>query len=211
MRLLYFDSHGGVTLVGPFSRRETPRYAILSHTWGSDADEVTLVDLQSGLAESKPGYEKIAFCLKQAAADRLAHVWIDTCCIDKTSSAELSEAINSMYRWYRESARCYVFLQDVSTTSADDGIAMLRTCRWMTRGWTLQEMLAPLSVEFFSREGTLLGTKDTLAKLISEITTIPTEALSSLTMNNISRHERMRWMQHRTTKLEEDMLLTLSS
>jgi hypothetical protein len=125
------------------------RYAILSHTWGADHDEVTYKDLVDGLQIIKKlGYEKIDFCINQALKDNLHYVWIDTCTIDKSSSAELSEAINSMFAWYRNSAKCYVYLSDVS--SQQTGAVPFQQSRWFTRGWTLQELIAPASVEFFS-------------------------------------------------------------
>lgn len=204
MRLLRINRDGSLSLVGPFSRQDVPRYAILSHTWGADHDEVTF---QAGVDKAKIGYEKNAFCQKQATDHGIDHFWIDICCIDKGSSAELSEAIVSMYRWYQESDRCYVFLQDVSTAAfKGDAMAAMRSSRWMTRGWTLQELLAPSSVEFFSKEGESLGTKDSLACIICEVTAIPEAALASLAPSTFSRHERMRWVQRRTTKIEEDMV-----
>lgn len=98
MRLLQFrgDEISLVEYVG----RDVPQYAILSHTWGADLDEVTFKDLTEGTGQDKAGYSKLAFCGKQAAEDGLRFFWVDTCCIDKSSSAELSEAINSMFQWY---------------------------------------------------------------------------------------------------------------
>ena len=166
-----------------------------------------MTDFESGVATSKSGYRKIAFCHRRAVADGLSYFWTDKCCIDKRSSAELSEAINSMYRWYRESDRCYVYLQDVSGNSSDDCFAIaFCNSRWMTRGWTLQELLAPFSVGFFSVEEKLLGNKDSLRDLLSRAMTIPVTALTSLTPTRFSRHERMRWVQRRKTKVEEDMV-----
>ena len=91
-----------------------PPYAILSHTWGNYLEEVTFKDLMENTGKSKPGYEKIRFCGEQAKRDGIQYFWVDTCCIDKSSSAELSEAINSMFRWYRDAAKCYAYLSDVS-------------------------------------------------------------------------------------------------
>jgi len=91
-----------------------PRYAILSHTWGADTEEVSFKDMIDGTGIGKPGYDKIQFCGEQAERDDLQYFWIDTCCIDKSSSTELQEAINSMFRWYRNAAKCYVYLADVS-------------------------------------------------------------------------------------------------
>ncbi|KAK0753567.1 heterokaryon incompatibility, partial [Schizothecium vesticola] len=89
-----------------------PSYAILSHTWGPDSEEVTFQDLMNDTGKDKAGYEKIRFCADQAQQHGLLYFWIDTCCINKENSAELAEAINSMFRWYEDAARCYVFLSD---------------------------------------------------------------------------------------------------
>ncbi|KAF2686438.1 hypothetical protein K458DRAFT_429459 [Lentithecium fluviatile CBS 122367] len=94
-----------------------PLYVTLSHTWGADSDEVTFDDLTNGTGKEKPGYEKIRFYGEQAALDNLEYFWIDTCCINKANNAELSQAINSMFRRYRNVTRCYVYMLDVSTTS----------------------------------------------------------------------------------------------
>lgn len=117
MRLLRYDSTGRLGLTENIhARNEVPPYAILSHTWGSDADEVILQDLVDGTGQDKPAYRKIHFCGEQAIRDGIQYFWVDTCCIDKKNSAsELDQAINSMFRWYRESAKCYVYLSDIST------------------------------------------------------------------------------------------------
>ena len=95
--------------------KKPPQYAILSHTWGADGDEVTFKEFRKGTGKAKAGYGKIQFCAEQAARDGLQYIWVDTCCIDKSSSAELSKAINSMFYWYRDSTKCYVYMVDVST------------------------------------------------------------------------------------------------
>ena len=145
---------------------------------------MTFAEIQQGRGQSKAGYAKIQFCGKQARKDKIEHFWVDTCCINKADHNELSDAITSMFRWYREAKKCYVYLPDVSTqTSGGDSDTPLewetsfRASRWFTRGWTLQELLAPVTVEFFSREKDLLGTKETLLEQIHEITTIPLAAL----------------------------------
>src|ERR1700712_3320635 len=118
MRLLELQSNGDVSLTKDLISN-IPPYAILSHTWGNDDDEVTFKDLTEGSGKLKCGYNKILFCAKQARNDGLQHIWIDTCCIDKSNNAELSEAIISMFRWYRNADKCYVYLVDVSTTGHD--------------------------------------------------------------------------------------------
>ncbi len=113
MRLIKDEGCGILSLV-EHGDKNIPPYAILSHTWGMDSEEVTFKDLIEGTGNNKTGYQKIKFCRKQAASDGLQHFWVDTCCIDKTSSAELEEAINSMFRWYKAASKCYVYLPDVS-------------------------------------------------------------------------------------------------
>jgi hypothetical protein len=212
MRLLYFDSFGKVTSAD-FSRKTLPPYAILSHTWGND--EFLFEDLVNGTGASKAGYKKIIFCGEQAARDSLQYFWVDTCCIDKWKIPELSHAINSMFRWYKNADKCYAFLSDVSapTTDAqlhqDEWEASFRKSRWFTRGWTLQELLAPASVEFFSLEGQRIGDKASLMQQIFEITHIPVTALQGDALDEFSVRERMAWMAGRQTKEEEDMAYSL--
>jgi Heterokaryon incompatibility protein (HET) len=167
MRLLKFDDRGELSLTRDL-QDDIPRYAILSHTWGSDEDEVTFNDLKVGSGKSKAGYAKIRFCGDQARKNGLEYFWVDTCCIDKANHTELSEAITSMFRWYRDAVKCYVYLSDVSVRNVDDNWTKrtwklaFRKSRWFTRGWTLQELIAPASVEFFSQEEERLGNKNTL-------------------------------------------------
>ena len=140
MRLLEWKSDGEFGLTRDFGDH-VPPYAILSHTWGADIEEVTFRDLVDGIGESKAGYGKIRFCGEQARSEGLQYFWVDTCCIDKSNAAELVEAINSIFRWYRMSTKCYVYLPDVSRTAVKtDGLAWesaFQKSRWFTRGWTL--------------------------------------------------------------------------
>ena len=190
MRLLYTTSDGNFRFTKDIIRaEEIPPYAILSHTWGDQ--EVVFDDVKTYDAQEieTDGWEKIRFCAQQAKLDGLEHFWVDTCCIDRANHTELSEAINSMFRWYQNSSRCYVFFPDVEGKSSMEGgklssawKAAFRASRWFTRGWTLQELLAPRSVEFFSRDGTRLGDKESLKQTIHELTKIPLEALSGSDM-----------------------------
>lgn len=211
------DSFSHVDYIDPI-----PPYAILSHTWGEDKDEVTYKDILDGLGayQSKPGYQKLKFCAKQAANDKLAYFWVDTCCIDKTSSSELMEAINSMFHWYQDASRCYVYMADVSkcnTEGSPDNLSHLgsewysefQSSRWFTRGWTLQELLAPRSVEFFSAGGNKLGTKESLQRIIHERTTIPLGALQGEPLSSFSIEQRFSWAAQRSTKREEDAVYSL--
>jgi Heterokaryon incompatibility protein (HET) len=195
---------------------DVPPYAILSHTWGEE--EVTFRDLTESTDRSKAAFKKILFCARQAAKDGLQYFWVDTCCIDKSSSTELSEAINSMFRWYQHASKCYVYLQDVSMSDSYTGSQFsqsiweseFRKSRWFTRGWTLAELIAPASVEFFSREGANLGDKISLEQQIHETTGIPIGAIRGTTpLLSFSVTERMSWAANRQTKRAEDKAYSL--
>ena len=216
MRLLQLSKHGTLGLTEFFDDK-IPRYAILSHTWRTDGQEIIFKDLLEGTGKSKAGYTKIRFCGEQAASDGLQYFWVDTCCIDKSSSAELQEAINSMFRWYRDAARCYVYLSDVSISDYNQNSQLsqlswesdFRASRWFTRGWTLQELLAPASVEFFSREGKRLGDKKSLERQVHEITGIAVEALQRSPLSRFSVAERFSWAEQRETTRKEDAAYSL--
>jgi hypothetical protein len=210
MRLLEVNARGELSLTKNLIE-DIPRYAILSHSWGADKDEVTFNDLENGSGKSKTGYAKIQFCREQAEKDGLQYFWVDTCCIDKANHTELSEAITSMFGWYRDAVKCYVYLSDVSARKRNNSgqteqtwESAFRKSRWFTRGWTLQELLAPKSVEFFSREGDWLGTKNALERPIHEITKIPPAALHGVSLSDFSVDERLRWAEKRETKRRED-------
>jgi len=141
MRLLKLEANGEFNLTNDITHPTSP-YAILSHTWGEDDEEVTFEDLKDGSGKTKNGYRKLRFCGQQAARDGLQYFWVDTCCINKSRDSELSEAINSMCRWYCEAAICYVYLADVWTEDQIDPSlkpweAAFKNSRWFTRGWTL--------------------------------------------------------------------------
>jgi hypothetical protein len=169
--------------------------------------------------------------------DHMLYLWIDTCCIDKSSSAELSEAINSMYRWYEESNVCYAYLEDVEEDYQDasedpvedtnnDPIKRLngkvekkiRKSRWFTRGWTLQELIAPSQISFFGKNWSFPGEKyndscqpeRNLVKLLSSITTIPEAVLADPSQrSSCSVARKMSWAARRKTTREEDMAYSL--
>jgi hypothetical protein len=215
MRLLQRKDDGKYSLT-EFVGDAIPRYAILSHTWGADHEEVTLADLEKDTGLTKAGFKKLEFCADQAARDGLRYFWVDTCCIDKSSSAELTEAINSMFAWYRDAVRCYVYLSDVSTSSLTSStpaqqhwIRAFQQSRWFTRGWTLQELVAPVSVEFFSAEGERIGNKYSLVQELHGVTGISVEALHGSPLGKLSVNERMSWVGQRKTKHEEDAAYSL--
>jgi hypothetical protein len=214
MRLLEIKSPGEFSLIQVASHDIHP-YAILSHTW--TGEEVTYQELINGTGKSKLGYEKIKLCGEQAIRDGLQYFWVDTCCIDKTDRDELSKAVNSMFRWYLNAKKCYVYLTDVSIPDENTNVqasqsaweAAFRNSRWFTRGWTLQELIAPAIVEFFSQEGKLIGDKKSLEKPIAEITKIPVQAVRGNPFSEFSIAERKKWAAHRQTTEEEDLVYCL--
>ncbi|RYO86962.1 hypothetical protein DL764_008929 [Monosporascus ibericus] len=191
---------------------KTPRYAILSHTWGDDREELTFRDVEEGRID-KPGVGSVKFqgSCRQAEKDGLGYVWIDTCCIDKTNLVELSEAINSMFRWYRHASFCYAYLSDVP--DHDDPQkpgSKFRTSRWFGRGWTLQELLAPNHLRFYNSAWGYLGTKGTLRTVIGKTTGIPRQILLGITeLHSASVAQRMSWAAGRDTKRKEDLAYCL--
>ncbi|KAK4041429.1 heterokaryon incompatibility protein-domain-containing protein [Parachaetomium inaequale] len=187
-------------------------YAILSHTWAEE--EVTFEDFQSlpkDTLTAKKGYTKIDYCCLQAAADGYDWAWVDTCCIDKRSSAELSEAINSMFRWYKESAVCYAYFADVQAHT--DPVLLhteLAGARWFTRGWTLQELLAPRDMVLYAHDWKRIGTRLEMSDSLSQITRIEVKYLcGSLPLDTASVSKRMSWAARRNTSRTEDLAYCL--
>jgi hypothetical protein len=210
MRLLHFDALGKLVLTD-FRGKTIPPYAILSHRW-SDS-EILIEDITSGVyKEKEEGYKKLKFCAEQAMRDELQYFWIDTCCIDRWNKAERSRTINSVFQWYKDATRCYVFLSDVSATrlaQQSDWEASFRASAWFTRAWTLQELIAPVSVEFFSCEGEYIGNKASLEQLIHDITSIPLDALRNCALDQFTVSERKQWVKDRATTEEEDIVYCL--
>ncbi|KAF2189111.1 HET-domain-containing protein [Zopfia rhizophila CBS 207.26] len=213
MRLLKLNNNGGFSL--DTFKTTIPPYAILSHTWGSDSDEVTFKDVVDGTGKNKAGYQKLVFCGGQAKSDGLSYFWVDTCCIDKSNLNELTKAINSMFRWYQDAARCYVYLSDVSVRTQDgqnthiEWESSFRNSRWFTRGWTLQELLAPRIVEFYSRDRVRLGDRKSFERHICDKTGIAIEALRGRSLHDFSVDEKFRWAERRQTTEEEDIAYCL--
>ncbi|KAI1327800.1 HET-domain-containing protein [Xylariaceae sp. FL0255] len=157
------------------STKDRPKYAILSHTWGEEEVLFSHVEnLETPDLEKLKGYTKVKSSCLQARKDAYEWIWIDTCCINKDSSAELSEAINSMWAWYRHSDVCYAFLSDARKGKRDS----IRASRWMKRGWTMQELIAPSQVRFFDMNWNELGDRLGMASLLSEVTRIDRSVLS---------------------------------
>ncbi|KAI0974110.1 heterokaryon incompatibility protein-domain-containing protein [Xylaria arbuscula] len=189
------------------SHKQAPPYAILSHTWGDE--EVSFRDWQREPVDDvgrKEGFTKIKYCCQQAASDGLEWIWVDTCCIDKRSSAELSEAINSMFQWYEAATICYAYLYDVSNDSEVD----LAKTRWVTRGWTLQELIAPREVVFYSSTWQALGTRSEFSCQLATVTGIDENFLTGeKSVDKASIAQRMSWAAKRTTSREEDIAYCL--
>ncbi|KAI5920918.1 heterokaryon incompatibility protein-domain-containing protein [Camillea tinctor] len=180
------------------------KYAILSHRW--EDGEVSHQEMLSRAGRSKQGFNKIRRWCSQARRDGLGYAWVDTCCIDKKSSAELSEAINSMYRWYKNSNVCYVFLSDVRANKPES----FSTSQWFTRGWTLQELLVPENVFFYDQKWEYIGSKHSLRGDISYITNIDRNVLSYRnTIHECSIAQRMSWASQRRTTRTEDRAYSL--
>lgn len=194
------------TVVDP----DTPgyRYAILSHTW--EDGEVTFQDMADiRKAKNKAGFFKIARTCQLAAAYGLRYAWVDTCCIDKSSSAELTEAINSMFQWYKKSTICFVYLSDLPNydSKGRDVITInFPSCRWFTRGWTLQELIASPNVIFYDQIWNEVGTKSSLLNKLHVITGIDLEVLrNSNVISTICLAKRMSWAAKRQTTRVEDL------
>jgi len=206
-------------------------YAILSHTWGEG--EVSFKDMRKyrDAAKRKAGYPKVQQCCEKAWSDGYQWVWIDTCCIDKRSSAELSEAINSMWNWYQKSEICYAYLVDVPSSQGPFTGAVindtLAKSRWFTRGWTLQELIAPRIIQFFGQDWNLIGQKvppsilagqsqaiiddsNSFLSMISVITGIEIRVLQNpATLSRVAAAKKMFWASKRETTREEDVAYSL--
>lgn len=205
MRLL----HTSFLELREFPTNEKPPYAILSHTWGDD--EVLLRDLKRGSCEDVEGFYKIRMACKQAVVDKLDYIWVDTCCIDKSSSSELSEAINSMYAWYERAEICYTHLSDVpSTVNVGVKTSEFAKSRWFKRGWTLQELIAPANLVFFSHDWVSIGTKSTLRDELAKITGIDASIMTAeMDLESASLASKMSWASHRATTRPEDIAYCL--
>lgn len=192
-----------------FGEKTLP-YAILSHRW--EEGEVSYQDIQTGRARQRKGYAKLDGCCNLARSQGFKYVWIDTCCIDKTSSAELTEAINSMFRWYQGADECYAYLGDVRSPQLQDPRAQeeFSASVWFTRGWTLQELIAPRKVLFFNRSWQYLGSKRKLRLLLSMITSIDPDILMGKTsLSGCPVAQRMAWAAKRKTTRVEDRAYSL--
>ena len=203
MRLL----HSETLQFREFFERDVPKYAILSHRWGDK--EVSFQEMEQNRVSDGPGIEKINGCCRQACQDGLEWVWVDTCCIDKKSSAELTEAINSMFGWYGSAKVCFVYLSDVTSPDKTESLRQFERSQWFTRGWTLQELLAPQHSIFFNAMWEPIGTKEDLSSCLAGITNIDTTLLGTddveRALKGKSVAQRMSWAATRvTTRIEDE-------
>ncbi|KAH7372251.1 heterokaryon incompatibility protein-domain-containing protein, partial [Pyrenochaeta sp. MPI-SDFR-AT-0127] len=208
MRLINVQTLDLVEFVEP----DIPNYAILSHTWSSD--EVSLHDFVTKASQQSQGYQKVASFCAVCLQLGLAWAWVDTCCIDKSNGAELSEAINSMFRFYKNSNTCIAYLSDVpapqNTPWDRDDNHTFQKSKWFTRGWTLQELLAPKRVVFYSSEWKSIGEKSSLTEVIATASGIDENYIR--TPKNVGLAcvaQKMSWVSRRQTTREEDMAYCL--
>ncbi|KAM7194145.1 vegetative incompatibility protein HET-E-1 [Naviculisporaceae sp. PSN 640] len=182
-----------------------PPYAILSHTW--DGEEALLTDVKSWtnshILITHQGYQKIVKAREVARSQDCKYIWIDTCCIDQSSSAELTEAINSMYGWYARAKVCYI--NPGGRPYVYKSREELDRCRWFSRGWTLQELIAPQNIIFYDADWNAIGTKKTLANKLSAITKIDRDILlHRKSLSTVSVAQKMSWAAGRKTTRTED-------
>jgi hypothetical protein len=215
MRLLEDDGYGNLSLVKKHDN-DIPRYAILSHTWGPDNEEFNFKDVTEGQGGNKISYKKIEFCRAQAASNGLKYFWVDTCA---STNRAAPNSVRRSIRCFagiemRINATCiYLMSQRLRGMNLRSSPAMwgaaLRKSRWFSRGWTLQELIAPSSVEFFSRQGDRLGNKYSLVQDIHEVTGITIEALRGAPLTAFTIEQRFSWANHRATKRQEDKAYSL--
>ncbi|KIK28180.1 hypothetical protein PISMIDRAFT_606770 [Pisolithus microcarpus 441] len=195
-------------------------YCIISHRWVENQEvdhkqmkNLAKLDNAHGILDLR-GYQKILKACKVAERDHFEYLWIDTCCIDKRSSSELTEAINSMFRWYKNSKRCYTYLHDTTDfPTAPDTVTFAESHgwpQWFSRGWTLQELIAPDDLRFYNKDWTEIGNKRSKATELEQITRVPASVLKDgLSSYSPSFAEVMSWAAERTTAVVEDEAYSL--
>lgn len=179
-----------------------PPYAILSHRW--EDEEILTEDIHSGTASQKRGYAKLSACCEEAQRHNLDYVWIDTCSINRANSSEVTQSMNSMFKWYSKAAVCFAYLADVGSENSS-----FEKSEWFNRGWTLQELIAPSNLRFYNSNWDFIGTKSDLESTISEITGIDPAVLAGASPESCSVAQRMSWAAKRATTLVEDRAYSL--
>ncbi|THU97022.1 hypothetical protein K435DRAFT_890504 [Dendrothele bispora CBS 962.96] len=177
----------------------------------SDMEDSDLDDEANGKNLVEAAWKKVEGACAHAWKYGWRWIWIDSCCIDKSSSAELSENINSMYRLYENAGVCYVYLSDASSKEDPrDPRSHFPKSKWFTRGWTLQELIAPsASVVFLDHLWEKIGTRYSLRDVISAITSIPVQLLEDGDLTKYSIAQKMSWAAFRKTTRPEDRAYSL--
>lgn len=188
-----------------FKSDDPPVYAILSHCW-SESGEVQFGDLSRADVEQAEGYSKLSAACDVARQLGVSYLWMDTCCIDRSSSSEQSEAISCMHRWYKQALFCIVYLGDVEKVQWQ---IQLSKSQWFTRGWTLQELIAPRNLFFVDKHWSIITTKAAIVNRLVEITGIVKAVLLTGCTQNISVAARMSWAAGRKTSRPEDIAYSL--
>lgn len=196
--------HANSLTLQKFYGSNIPPYVILSHRWGNEDEEVTFADIGTRHMRRKHGYRKIIELCRVAVQNNHDWVWADTCCIDKKNAVELNEAINSMYKWYENSAFCVAYLEDYQTE-----YDRLAKSTWFARCWTLQELISPSDVRFYDTKWRCFGSKKSLCLQISKITGIDTSTLYGSNPRRCSVAQRMSWAAGRQATRVEDQAYSL--
>jgi hypothetical protein len=201
-----------------FIGTEVPKYAILSHTWSGDEIKFHEVKSPNENVREKAGYRKVKRFVELVKSMGYEYAWADTACIDKRSSAELTEAINSMYIWYQAADVCIIYLEDVppraETLSQDAQLAALEASRWFTRGWTLQEILACANRHFHAQDWSRISLDEDslhdLDSICSKVTGVSVGVLNDQrVLQEVTIAERMSWAARRKTTRPEDRAYSL--
>ncbi|KAI6118529.1 hypothetical protein EDD16DRAFT_1726773 [Pisolithus croceorrhizus] len=181
-------------------RDATINYAILWHRWGAEVGYEEMIGLMKMEKEEREevkqhaGYRGIIKSCEQATMDGYKWLWIDTCCIDKRSSSELSEAIYSMYRWYENAQVCYAYLNDVDELTFPTEVDYNK----------FAESNAPKEVKFFNKDWVYIDNKQQLAFTLECIAGIPDNRGSVSVVAQI-----MSWAARRKTECNEDRAYSL--
>ncbi|KAF9472078.1 hypothetical protein BDN70DRAFT_763404, partial [Pholiota conissans] len=188
-------------------------YAIFSHKWLRGMPGEITYDLwnKGSLDPETAGYQKLAsFCRTAWEEYGITLAWMDTVCINKDSSSELDESIRSMYAWYERASICIVHLSETQT------ITQIPHDSWFTRGWTLQELIAPKILNFYSsdwRRLTQYGNNDkqnnVVLSFIKQATTMSSWEVTSTSKHHVPLSRKMQWAASREVTREEDRAYSL--
>jgi heterokaryon incompatibility protein (HET) len=199
-----------------------PRYAILSHRW-IDEQEICLQDWEVYVANQDPlssqikcksGFIKIQNACIQAQKRGFEWLWADTVCIDKRDNSEVTKSVNLMFSWYQSASVCFAYMHEVSNNNqrlkwTEDNAVVRKTPEWFTRGWTLQELLAPKKLLLSDQDWNCIGDRENCAQVITKFTGIPLSALCGKDIQSYSYADRLAWAKGRQTTEPEDRVYSL--